>query len=269
MPALTPIAALAALLIALAPAAPHAQKHADPAKVLRVAFPIAETGFDPQATSDLYSGHVQRGIFEPLLTYDYLARPYKLAPLTAAALPEITDGGKTWTIRIKPGIFFADDPAFKGRKRELTAQDFVYAWKRLLDPRVRSPYLWYLDGKLVGADKVLAKAKEAGKLDYDAEIEGLRAVDKLHAAAQAGRARLHPDGLHGARRDVGSRARGRRGLRRCVHRVGDGESGRHGTLQARRVAARPEDRAGGEPELPRGDLPDVGRAGRRAARSRA
>jgi oligopeptide transport system substrate-binding protein len=172
------LAATTALALALASGSSLAQKRADPAKVLRVMFPIAETGFDPQATSDLYSGHVQRGIFEPLYAYDYLARPYRLVPLTAAALPEISPDGRTWTIRIKPGILFADDPAFKGRKRELTAHDFVYSWKRLLDPRMRSPYLWYLDGKLVGADKVLPKAKEAGKLDYDAEIEGLRALDK-------------------------------------------------------------------------------------------
>ena len=55
------LAALAAAVVAAAPVA--AQKWADPGKVLRVTFPIAETGFDPQATSDLYSGHVQRAIF--------------------------------------------------------------------------------------------------------------------------------------------------------------------------------------------------------------
>ena len=170
------LAALAAAVVAAAPAA--ARKWADPGKVLRVTFPIAETGFDPQATSDLYSGHVQRAIFEPLYAYDYLARPYRLVPNTASALPEISPDGRTWTIRIRPGIHFADDPAFKGRKRELTAHDYVFAWKRLLDPRMRSPYLWYLDGKLVGAERVLAAAKAAGKLDYDAEIEGLRALDR-------------------------------------------------------------------------------------------
>jgi oligopeptide transport system substrate-binding protein len=157
---------------------PAAPTHADPAKVLRVTFPVAETGFDPQATSDLYSSHVERAIFDTLYVYDYLARPYRLVPSLAAALPEISVDGLTWTIRIKPGIHFADDPAFKGRRRELTAQDVVYSWKRLLDPRVRSPYLWYLDGKLVGADAVVAQAKAAGRLDYDAAIEGLRALDR-------------------------------------------------------------------------------------------
>src|SRR5687767_342532 len=131
------IAALcaAALLASTTALAQDKGTWADGGKTLRVVFPIAETGFDPQATSDLYSGHVQRGIFEALFAYDYLARPYKLVPQTAAAMPEISADGRTWTIRIAPGTFFADDAAFKGRKRELVAQDYVFSWKRLLDPR--------------------------------------------------------------------------------------------------------------------------------------
>ncbi|HVE48532.1 MAG TPA: ABC transporter substrate-binding protein [Casimicrobiaceae bacterium] len=152
--------------------------HADPAKVLRVMFPIAETGFDPQAISDLYSAHIVRAIFDPLYSYDYLSRPYRLIPNTAVALPEISADGATWTIRIKPGIYFADDPVFKGKKRELVAEDYVYSWKRLLDPRIRAPALRYVEGKLVGADKVVAKAKETNRFDYDAPIEGLRALDR-------------------------------------------------------------------------------------------
>jgi ABC-type transport system substrate-binding protein len=171
-----------AFLVALAFAAcvgtSQAVTWADPAKTLRVMLPIAETGFDPQATSDLYSATVNRAIFDTLFVYDYLARPYRLVPNTAAAMPDISPDGRVWTIRVKPGIRFADDPAFKGAPRELTAQDYVYAWKRLLDPRVRSPYLWYLNGKLAGAEAVLAKAKVDGKLDYDAPIPGLRAVDR-------------------------------------------------------------------------------------------
>ena len=151
---------------------------ADPAKTLRIMLPIAETGFDPQATSDLYSAQINRAMFDTLFTYDYLARPYKLVPNTSASMPEVSADGRVWTIRLKPGIRFADDPAFKGKPRELTAHDYVYAWKRLLDPKVRSQYLWYLNGKLVGAEPVLAKAKVDGKLDYDAEIPGLRAIDR-------------------------------------------------------------------------------------------
>jgi ABC-type transport system substrate-binding protein len=166
------IAAAFALFVASAFA------QADMNKVLRVAFLAAETGFDPQAVGDFFSNSVNRVIFDPLYTYDHLARPLKLIPNTAAALPEISSDGKTWTIRIKPGIYFTDDPAFKGRKRELVAEDYVFSWKRGLDPRVRSSAFWLFDERFVGAESVQAKASQSGKLDYDARIEGLQAIDR-------------------------------------------------------------------------------------------
>ncbi|MFO1413007.1 MAG: ABC transporter substrate-binding protein [Burkholderiales bacterium] len=168
-------AALAAACV-LACGAAHGQ--ADPNKVLRVAFIQPETGFDPQVVSDLYSNTVNRVIFEPLYRYDFVARPYRIVPNTAAALPEISADGLTWTIKVKPGTYFSDDPAFKGKKRELTAADYVYSWKRTFDPKTRSPHLEFFDGKLVGQDTLLEKAKATGKLDYDAPLEGLTAVDR-------------------------------------------------------------------------------------------
>src|SRR6187397_844916 len=79
---------------------------ADPSKILRITFQAAETGFDPVKVSDYYSGTVIEAIFDPLLTYDYLARPAKLVPNTAAALPQITDKGRTYRVEVKPGIYF-------------------------------------------------------------------------------------------------------------------------------------------------------------------
>ena len=122
-------------------------------KVIRDVFPAAEEGFDPAAAHDLYSGTVEQAIFETLLTYDYLARPAKLVPHTAEALPQITDNGKTYTIKLKKGIYFTPDPAFKGRKRELVAEDYVYSLKRLIDPKIRSPWTWLVEGKIVGLDE--------------------------------------------------------------------------------------------------------------------
>jgi ABC-type transport system substrate-binding protein len=164
-----------AAVFALSPAPAFAQ--ADMNKVLRVALPWADGGYDPQA-ADFFSNAVTRVIFDPLYTYDHLTRPMKLVPNTAVALPDISPDGKTWTIRIKPGIYFADDPAFKGRKRELVAEDYVFAWKRVLDPRVRSTEFHVFDGRFVGSESVLAKARESGKLDYDAPIEGLQSIDR-------------------------------------------------------------------------------------------
>jgi len=151
---------------------------ADPAKVLRVAFPNDITGLDPQAVADAYSNRVLRSMFDSLLAYDYLKRPYALVPATAEALPEISDGGKTIVLRVKKGIFFVPDAAFKGKRRELTAEDYVYSWKRLLDPQLASPWNINVQGKFVGADSAVAKAKAAGRFDYDAKIEGLQAIDR-------------------------------------------------------------------------------------------
>src|SRR5258706_15993654 len=95
---------------------------ADANKVLRLVFPTAETGFDPARVSDLYSNTVNEAIFDRLLTYDYLARPAKLVPMAAETMPEVTENGRVYTYRIKKGIYFPPDPAFKGVKRELVAQ---------------------------------------------------------------------------------------------------------------------------------------------------
>ncbi len=170
--------ALAAQVATAQGASNQHSSNASGIKTLRIAFPVAETGFDPQATSDLYSDHVQRAIFEPLYGFDYLARPYKRIPRTAAELPRIEDDGRTWTIRVRPGIYFADDTAFGGKRRELTGADYVYSWKRLLDPKVRSPFSWYLQGKIVGADTIIDRARASGKFDYDAPMEGLYAPDR-------------------------------------------------------------------------------------------
>jgi ABC-type transport system substrate-binding protein len=151
---------------------------ADLNKTLHVSFPVAETGFDPAPVGDIYSAYVNRAIFDALYKYDYLARPYRIGPNVAAAMPEISPDGKTWTIRIKPGIYFADDSVFKGRKRELTAADYVYSWKRVIDPKMRSNNVQVFDGKIVGAEPVVAAAKATGKFDYDAPMEGLQAIDR-------------------------------------------------------------------------------------------
>lgn len=151
---------------------------ADPNKVLRVAFEAADDGFDLAHTFNLYSSWVCEAIFETLLTYDYLARPARLVPLTAEAMPEIADGGKTFTFRIKKGIYFTPDPAFKGQRRELTAQDYAYAIKRLLDPVNRAPSANMVEGKIVGLDALVALARKSGKFDYDAPVAGLETPDR-------------------------------------------------------------------------------------------
>jgi len=169
---------LAALLLAaFAMVAPPASA-ADPQKVLRIVFNAAETGFDPVRVSDNYSNIVNGAIFETLLTYDYLARPAKLVPQTAESMPEVTDGGRTFTIRIRKGIMFAPDPAFKGKPRELTGDDYVYSFKRFVDPKIRSPWAFMFEGRIEGIDEHVEAAKRNGRFDYEGRVAGLQALDR-------------------------------------------------------------------------------------------
>jgi ABC-type transport system substrate-binding protein len=151
---------------------------ADPNKVIHWYFPTGETGFDPCRVSDRYSDTINEAIFERLLTYDYLARPAKLVPMVAEAMPEVSDQGKTYLFKLRKGVFFTPDAAFRGQRRELTAQDFVYSYMRFMDPVNRSQWAFMLEGKIVGLDVLAAKAKKTGKFDYDAKVAGMEAVDR-------------------------------------------------------------------------------------------
>lgn len=151
---------------------------ADPNKVLHIAFPAAETGFDPARVSDLYSSTVLEAIFDRLYTYDYLARPAKIVPQAADGMPEVSDGGTTYLIHLKHGIFFTPDPAFGGKPRELTAQDYVYSFERFADPANRSPWAFLVQDRFVGLDHQIDLAKKTGKFDYDAAIPGIVALDR-------------------------------------------------------------------------------------------
>ena len=166
-----PTPSAAALPAATPPAADH---------TFRYAFRVAETGFDPAKISDLYSRIITSHIFEGLFFYDHLARPVKIKPLTAAAMPEISADLRHFTIRIQPGIFFADDPAFKGARRELVAQDFVYALKRFADPATKSPVWGEIEElRLVGlADQRKQALDKRIAFDYDRLVPGLQATDR-------------------------------------------------------------------------------------------
>jgi ABC-type transport system substrate-binding protein len=167
------IFAAAALL-----AASVAAGAADSSKVLRTAFSIAESSFDPVMAWDAASDAVVEHISESMLEYEYLARPVKLAPQTLERLPEASDNGATYLCRVRKGIFFTPDPAFKGKPRELVAADYAYSLRRLLDPALKSPWAWLVEGKLVGGDELVAAAKGNGKFDYDTPIKGLEVVDR-------------------------------------------------------------------------------------------
>lgn len=162
-----------ALVLLLAAAAAAGQE-----KTLRIAFRQADEGFDPATASNAYSTAIVEAIGEGLFSYDYRARPLVLVPAAAAAFPEIDPAGLSYRFRLRRGIRFAADPAFAGRDRELTAADFVYSLKRLVDPAVRSRWRFLLAGKIVGLDRLAARAEAGGGFDYDTPVPGLLAEDR-------------------------------------------------------------------------------------------
>jgi len=167
--------------VSLGLALPAAQAQVPEKKVLRVTFYSAESSFDPAKISDLYSRTVTPHIFEALYAYDPLARPARVVPLTAAAMPEHSPDFRTWTIHLKPGIYFQDDPAFKGQRRELVAEDYIYSLKRIVDPANKSPIASYLLSAapitgLAGLRDQALRAKTP--LDYRRSVEGMQAIDR-------------------------------------------------------------------------------------------
>jgi len=106
-------------------------------------------GLDPVQASDVASNIVISQIYEPLLQYSYLERPYKVEPCLAAAMPTVSKDRLTYIFKIKKGVYFQNDPSFTatgGKGRELTARDFVYAFKRLADFKNQSTGWWIFNG---------------------------------------------------------------------------------------------------------------------------
>ncbi len=171
------------LLLTCAPELAVRAAAAPTERVLRLALEKPETSFDPAKVNDQFSRLVLAHILEAPYHFDYLAQPARIVPLTAAALPEVSDDFRCWTIRLRPGIRFADDPAFKsldGKGRELVAADYVYSIKRFVDPAVSSPLLAdWLEPGILGLKELRDDAlRRHGALDYGHEIPGLRALDR-------------------------------------------------------------------------------------------
>jgi oligopeptide transport system substrate-binding protein len=145
-------------------------------------------------------------VYEPLLQYHYLKRPYELIPLTAAEVPKprVVEGGKftVYEIRIRPGIRYQPHPGFVRENfslqrkkidslnnpyelplgtRELTADDYIYQIKRLAHPRLHSPIFGLMAEYIVGMDEyagLLKKLNLSGWIDLRRyPLKGVERVD--------------------------------------------------------------------------------------------
>src|SRR5258708_8230203 len=148
-------------------------------KVLHIAQQsIGGDPLDPAQVNGIQAANVIENLMEPMLRYDYVARPLKLIPATLESMPEVSEGGRVYVCRLKKGVFFAPDPAFKGKPRELVAADYAYSIRRLFDPHWKSSQFFIVDGKIAGADALRKSALAGAPFDYAKPIEGLQVLDR-------------------------------------------------------------------------------------------
>jgi len=147
-------------------------------KTLRLQMLADVEVLDPARAGSLSTLNTIAPLYHQLLTYDYLARPVRLIPYAAESLPQVSADGRTYTLRIRPGLLFAPHPAFGGKPRELVAQDFVYSAQRIADPAGISMSYANFEGLIEGLDELVGAARrEKRGLDYAAPIAGLKALD--------------------------------------------------------------------------------------------
>ncbi|MCB9764929.1 MAG: hypothetical protein H6739_34450 [Alphaproteobacteria bacterium] len=158
--------------------------------VLHVSMRGLPKSFDPPLIGTEFDNKPGSQVFEGLLMYHPYARPYQLIPAIAASMPEISEDGLTYTFTLRRDVTFHDDPAFPGGEgRAVTAQDFVFAFKRLAHPRSRTTGWWLFSGKIKGLDawrdqltRDTLAAEQAGEAvdtlwGLDRPVEGLTALD--------------------------------------------------------------------------------------------
>lgn len=132
---------------------------------------------DPIHSTNRYSSVINSNVFEGLYHYNYYKRPITIEPQLAEGMPNVSADGLTYTIKLKKGVLFQDDPAFpNGKGRELTAQDFIYSWKRLGDAKNKALGWWVLDGLIDGFNQWRENLR-SGKVDFAAPVSGLQAPD--------------------------------------------------------------------------------------------
>ncbi|MCC7519077.1 MAG: hypothetical protein IT578_07825 [Verrucomicrobiae bacterium] len=140
---------------------------------------------DPQVSYDTLGHAIISLLYDPPLEYQpFRTDPYELQPCLLESMPERgrdARGRTTYTLRLKRGLKFDDDPCFvatRGRGREIVASDLAYAFQRIADPAVECPVLSVLQESLPGLGEAYAAAKKAGGFDYAKPLAGVEVVDR-------------------------------------------------------------------------------------------
>jgi ABC-type transport system substrate-binding protein len=147
----------------------------------------AVKSLDPATCGDTTSSGFQGNVYEGLCTYHFLKRPVEVIPQLAAAMPEVSEDGLTYTVRIKKGVLyhrnpcFGEDPDGGWSTRTVKADDFVLAFKRIADYHINTGLAWAFTSDLTGMKDYREETRKYSAGDfsrYDLPIEGVRALDE-------------------------------------------------------------------------------------------
>lgn len=155
--------------------------------VLWSSYPSKIKTIDQTMCGDTTSATMQANVYEPLYAYHYLKRPVEVVPLLAEDLPEVSEDGLTYTIRIQRDVFYAPNPCFgvdadgKAMSRAVRAGDLVLSFLRAADNHILSPMAWsFLSNRIVGLNEYHEKTKDYRQGDfsrYRLAVEGIQALD--------------------------------------------------------------------------------------------
>jgi ABC-type transport system substrate-binding protein len=156
------------------------------AKVLYLSYPIPPKTLDPAVAYSNYDQPITGNVFDTLLQYHYLERPYRLIPSLAAEVPSgrvQADGRVAYRFTLRPGLLFQEDECFArvggGRTRSVLAADVAFELARLADPDVDSPVIDTF-GRLEGFREFAERLRALRA--SDAEFAALR-IDRQYARA--------------------------------------------------------------------------------------
>lgn len=131
---------------------------------------------DPALADDVVSGLAVGHLYDRLLQYDYAARPYRLVPAMAAAMPEVGDGGLTVEFKLRDDLFFAPDACFADTAavaRRVQPRDVVWSLLRLADGRLHAGGYAILRGRLQGVDEFYRRTSTQAAGDFSAYEQGI------------------------------------------------------------------------------------------------
>ena len=114
---------------------------------------------DPALTTDIYSVTVIQQLFDGLVQFD---KDLNVIPAIAKSW-KISPDGLTYTFYLRKGVKFHNG-------REVTADDFVYSFTRIIDPKNKAPSAHLME-KVLGF-----KEFQDGKVNY---VRGLKSIDKF------------------------------------------------------------------------------------------